>query len=240
MGPSRQLLEELKALGAQIRDEALRRAVVSVLEDPTLTFTDAKPLISVEEAPAAPRKHHFFTGGLLVHTLSVAWLTLAMAEVFERVYGLQVNKDLALAAALLHDIFKYYQYSADHNEGGYRARGDWYLSHDYAIVAELAVRGAPDALIRAVSEAHGLAPFSTLEGFIVHLADSADARFGEHLQTLLLSRAKDVEREGCNPYKALNELIASVGITSVVGVWQSGEEVLRERLREACARSVKQ
>lgn len=217
-----------------IGKESYRRAVLEILGDPRLSFTEAKPLIELCQAPAAPRKHHFFTGGLAVHTVSTALIAKKLAEIFRELYGVNVDEDLVIAGALLHDIFKFYQYTSDAVSGGYRARDDWYLSHDYAVVAELARRGAPDELIRVVSEAHGLAPFSTLEGLIVHLADSADARFSEFIQGVLLSKLRDVEKEGCSVYKALDELVKKKGLKTTVQLMLQSIDKLVEEAKKLC------
>ncbi|MEM1843345.1 MAG: HDIG domain-containing protein [Desulfurococcaceae archaeon] len=208
-------LNTLKELAHGISDRNIRKIVLDILENPVLGFTDVKPLIRLEDSPAAPRKHHFFTGGLIVHTYSVAKIALALADIIEEVYGVNISKDVILAAAILHDVFKYYQYTPDRINGGYRAREDWYLSHDYAIVAELSKRGAPEKLIRAVSEAHGQVLFSTMEGFVVHLADSVDARFGEIIQNILLSKVKEYEKT-CTVYKALDYVLMKHGIRNML------------------------
>ncbi|WP_440059382.1 HD domain-containing protein [Thermogladius sp. 4427co] len=226
--------EQIFRLAESIRDTKLRDIVVDLLKNPVLTFADVKPLINLVDSPAAPRKHHFFTGGLGFHTLSVALLSLKIREVFENVYGIGSDPDLILAAAILHDLFKYYQYKPDIIEGGYKVRDDWFLSHDYAIVAELVKRGAPDRLIRAVAEVHGLQPFSTIEGLIVHLADSLDARIGDILQQYLLNYVKQLEREGCNPYKAVDKMIGSEGIASVFGSIFVKKEGLVEEIKKYC------
>lgn len=225
---------QLLDLARSITSEEVRRVVLEILENPVLTFTTAKPLISLEESPAAPRKHHFFKGGLLVHTTSVARLALELAKILEEVYGLHVDRDIALAAALLHDIFKYYQYEVDESQGGYKLREDWFLGHDYAIVAELARRGAPDKLVRAVSEVHGLVPFSTIEGLVVNLADSIDARLGEQLQNMVLSKVKSLEAEQCKIFKALNYAIEKYSVKGVFSLLQSNPEELRKIIEDLC------
>jgi 7,8-dihydroneopterin 2',3'-cyclic phosphate phosphodiesterase len=217
-----------------IEKESYRKTVLSILSDPKLSFTEVKPLIELCQAPAAPRKHHFFTGGLVLHTLSVALIAKKLAEVFRDLYGVSIDDSLVVATALLHDIYKFYQYAPDPINGGYRAREDWYLSHDYAIVAELAKRGAPDELIRAVSEVHGLAPFSTIEGLVVHLADSIDARFGEYLQNELLAKIKEVEREGCAVHKVLDELVKKRGLKTAIQLMQQDVEKFVIELKELC------
>ncbi|MEO2242008.1 MAG: HD domain-containing protein, partial [Euryarchaeota archaeon] len=110
-------------------------------------------------------------------------LALAMAEVFEEVYGVRVDRDLILAAALLHDLGKATSY--EEGEAGYKysdfARR---LDHLTAVTAELYARGAPLELIHAVAAHHGRGspvPPNTPEALIVHLADNADAQFAEEV-----------------------------------------------------------
>lgn len=227
-------LNALRELASSIANEELRRVVCSILDNPLLSFTSVKPLITLEESPAAPRKHHFFKGGLAVHTLSVVKIALALSNVLSEVYGLEVNRDLVVATAILHDIYKYYQYAQDTVYGGYKPREDWYLSHDYAVVAELARRGAPEELIRAVSEVHGLVPFTTLEGLIVHLSDSVDARLGEILQNMVLNRVRDYEARNCQLYKALNNMIENHGLKYVLRLVFNNPDELRELFEKEC------
>ncbi|MEM4369532.1 MAG: phosphohydrolase, partial [Desulfurococcaceae archaeon] len=118
--------------------------------------------------------------------------------------------------------------------GGYKPREDWYLSHDYAVVAELARRGAPEELIRAVSEVHGLVPFTTLEGLIVHLSDSVDARLGEILQNMVLNRVRDYEARNCQLYKALNNMIENHGLKYVLRLMFNNPDELRELFEKEC------
>jgi 3'-5' exoribonuclease len=59
-------------------------------------------------APAAKMNHHAYLGGLLEHTLSV----VAMCDFLAGHYGSAVDRDLLLAGALLHDIGKVAEISA--------------------------------------------------------------------------------------------------------------------------------
>ncbi len=56
-------------------------------------------------APAAKTIHHNYCGGLLEHTLSVVDLCSKVAEEYQ-----ELNKDLLLTGALLHDIGKIVEY----------------------------------------------------------------------------------------------------------------------------------
>ena len=230
---ARALLECIEKLAEKIESEELKRVVLSIVKNPVLTITDIKPLIKLEESPAAPRKHHFFTGGLLIHTCTVAKIAISLADIVEEVYGIKVDRDLVIATSILHDIYKYYQYAPDSLNGGYKAREDWYLSHDYAIVAELSKRNAPEKLIRAVTEVHGQVPFSTIEGLLVHLADSVDARLGEVLQNILLSRVRDYEKL-CALYKALDHLISARGVKGILGLALEDVAGFRKVFEDAC------
>lgn len=230
------MLEVLIGLASEIRDSGLKSIVLNIISNPKLTFTSVEPLISLVESPAAPRKHHAFSGGLLVHTVSVVRIALAIASIFEEVYGVKANRDLIIAAAILHDIYKYYQYDRDGVNGGFKPRYDWYLSHDYAVVAEIARRGGGDDLLRVVSEVHGTAPIATLEGLIVHLADSIDARFGEHLQNEVISYARDsgFEERGCKPLQLLDNAIRVLGVATVLQHARNREK-LHEILAALCS-----
>ncbi|MEM0026956.1 MAG: HD domain-containing protein [Ignisphaera sp.] len=228
------LKEIVFELANSIANDDYRRIVLDILSNPVLTFSSTKPLIAFEDSPAAPRKHHLFSGGLLIHTISVALVAKCIANTFKNIYGVDIDIDLVIAGAILHDIFKYYQYTPDSLNGGYKPREDWYLSHDYAIVAELSRRGAPEALIRVVSEAHGLAPFSTIEGLVLHLADSVDARFGEYIQNVLISKLRDIEKEGCNIYKVLDGLVKAIGIKNLLKELKEDKENVMRRAVDMC------
>lgn len=206
----------------RLKNEKIKKIVLDILDNPVLSFSSTKPLISILESPAAPRKHHMFTSGLFIHTYSVVKIALLLCDVFEEIYGVNIDRDIVVATAVLHDIYKFYQYDRDLKEGGYKARDDWYLSHDYAVVAELAFRGASDDLIRVVSEVHGVVPIRTFEGLIVHLADSIDARFGEYLQNIVLSLLKEFESKECKPYAVIDEIVKKFGVKSLT-------ELVRDR-----------
>ena len=229
-------LEALLSLADTIESNRVRAMVKNILENPTLSFTSVKPKITLEESPAAPRKHHLFPKGLMLHTYAVAMLAKAIAEVVERVYGIKVNRDLIIAAAILHDLFKFYQYDRDNINGGYKPRDDWYMSHDYALVAELARRGADEELIRIATEVHGIAPITTLEGLIVHLADSIDARLGEAIQSTILSKAKDVEvLMGCKQVILLIEALNKYGLRYIAELAYREPDKLREVFYQLCS-----
>ncbi len=228
--------KELRVIAERIGDREVRDIVMNILEKPELSYSTTTPLIKLEESPAAPRKHHFFTGGLLLHTLSVVRIAEAISRIVEEVYGIRVNRDLVMAAALLHDIYKYYQYVRDEVYGGYKMREDWYLAHHYALVGELVVRRAPERLIRIVSEVHGDVPFTTIEGLVVHLADFLDARLGEVLQNTVLSKVKELEST-CQLHRILDKLIVERGPREIFSLLFEKPDELKELVSKTCLMS---
>ena len=227
----RRLLEKAES----IEDPDIRNVVVEILRKPEVTFTKAEARITFFESPAAPRKHHAYPGGLLDHTLGVVEIAEKLIEVYRNVYGARVDRSVVIGAALLHDLFKYYQYERDPLTGGYRPRSDWYFSHDFLMVAELSVRRAPDRLIRAVAETHGTVPFSMVESQLVHQADSADSEFVSRIQDVVWRACTDIELElgTIKAVKIFNEALRRASIFEYAEVYYSkGRDALREYIKK--------
>ena len=85
---------ELRGYVEAFPNPHLRRLVLSFLDDPTLGP-------AFLEAPAAKRLHHAWIGGLLEHVLHLVRLCLATAPFYP-----EVDPDLLLTGAILHDIGK--------------------------------------------------------------------------------------------------------------------------------------
>ena len=92
--PMEEMDAELRAIVAAFRNDDLRRLVLAFLDDPEIG-----PAFRV--APAAKMLHHAWLSGLLEHVLGLAKLVLAMAPFYP-----EVNADLAVTGAILHDIGK--------------------------------------------------------------------------------------------------------------------------------------
>jgi 7,8-dihydroneopterin 2',3'-cyclic phosphate phosphodiesterase len=225
-----QLLRKAESIG----DSDLRRITLDLLREPKITFVKVEPKISFFESPAAPKKHHAYPGGLLDHTLGVTLIAEKLVEVYHHVYGVEVDRDVVISAALLHDVFKYYQYEHDPLTGGFRPRSDWYLSHEFAMVAELSVRGAPDKLIRAIAETHGTVPFSMLESQIVHQADSTDSEMVSQIQDIIWRTCLDIEIEipEAKAIKIFNEALKRRPIFDYASIYyKKGRDGLREYIK---------
>lgn len=95
-----EMRNELSQMIKEIKDEPLH----SLVRD---CFEDARVGPRFSKATAAKGIHHATIGGLLEHTLAVAGLCRIIAERYE------LDHDLLLAGALLHDIGKIWEFTED-------------------------------------------------------------------------------------------------------------------------------
>ena len=95
-----QMLDEVRQMLDGMQDDTLREFLLGLLEDESF----AAQLI---RAPAAKSIHHAYIGGLIEHTLSVMKLCRTVAKLYP-----ELNADLLLAGAFLHDIGKLHEISA--------------------------------------------------------------------------------------------------------------------------------
>ena len=132
--------------------------------------------------PAGMRMHHAYIGGLLQHSVDVAGIAIALAEQIGN-----VDKDLVVAGALLHDIGKLREISSQigfpyTNEG--RLLG--HIAMSIIIVQEAAAKlQLPAARLEQLqhillshhgdNEKGSPVECATKEAFIVHYADEIDA-----------------------------------------------------------------
>jgi len=173
--PLPEMKREFDELLKSVTNADLTRLLNAVFGDPEVyrAFT---------ESPAAKYHHHACVGGLLQHTLSVVRLVLACAELYS-----ELDHDLVLAAALLHDLGKTRAYdpiSFDLTEEG----ALWTHLYMSASWVERIIAGLPgfDAdlalrLVHAILAHHGelehgspVRPM-TLEAIVLHNADDLDA-----------------------------------------------------------------
>lgn len=88
---------------SRIKNETLRNIVADVYSQVTTSFATASSAIGV---------HHVGAGGNLAHTCEVALLSSTIACSLQ-VLGYDVNEDLCIAGALLHDVGKIDTYEID-------------------------------------------------------------------------------------------------------------------------------
>jgi 3'-5' exoribonuclease len=183
--PAAEMLAELDALLADVRNTYLSRLLSSLLDDIALR----QRFIT---APASKVNHHACVGGLLEHTLSVTRLVLTACDLYP-----SLDHDLAVTVALLHDIGKVRSYDpmtfAFTDEGAL-----W--SHLYigAAMVEQSIADNPGfptelklRVVHAILAHHGKLEHGspvlpmTIEAIVLHYADNldGDARGAiDHLQ----------------------------------------------------------
>ena len=166
------------------------RDLVRKIENPEIKslidrfLSDSSFVHLFKRAPAAKNFHHCTLGGLLEHTLSVCRLALLVAEHYP-----ELNRDLLLAGAFLHDIGKVKELgvetSIDYTDEG-RLVG--HLSLGVSMVDEklAAMKDFPgDIALRLkhlILSHHGEYEFGSpkkpafLEAFALHLIDDLDAK----------------------------------------------------------------
>jgi 3'-5' exoribonuclease len=174
--------------------EGKLRQLLETVQDPQLAdlldrfFGPASPIWArFSEAPAAKRYHQAYRHGLLEHTVSVAQAVSAAANFFPG-----IDRDVAVAGALLHDIGKTEAYNDDPlaidlTDAG-RLQGEIPLGY-YKVRREIEeIPGFDPALAQAVlhvilahhgSLEHGspVAP-ATREAVLVHMIDNLGGRLG--------------------------------------------------------------
>lgn len=132
-------------------------------------------------SPATASDHHAYLGGLVEHTVSVATICLAAADRHEG-----IDRDLLLAAALLHDIGRAREISVgsmvEVEEAG-ALYGHLLLGHELLLQAvgsvDATFTGEPwwPRLVHAVSTHHGsLERCRTREASILNMANQLDVR----------------------------------------------------------------
>ena len=187
------LYADLQGQAASISDAWLRQLTISVIEDPAI-------VPRLKRAPAAKMMHHAFLGGLLEHVVSLCGLCRAVAARYP-----EVNADLLLAGAILHDIGKLDELCYE-RALGYTTPGQL-LGH---IVMELetvtkkmdAIAGFPPELKTLVQHMlishHGQYEFGSpklpmfREAVMLHYLDDLDSKMGA-IRSLLASEKGEGE-----------------------------------------------
>lgn len=173
------IYKEAHELISDVKDDMLRDLALSILEElRNLWLT----------VPGAVGVHHAYTGGTLVHSLSVAKIAKALADQIP-----EANADLCVVGGMLHDIGKLFTYKMngvnismtddgllyDHIFMGAEFVGNFADAHidadDYANMKKLQL------LRHIILSHHGSLEYGSpiypmcIEAAIVHHADGIDA-----------------------------------------------------------------
>jgi 3'-5' exoribonuclease len=171
------MFAEVRAIVAAMSNPHLRALLDAIFDDPEIAR-------KYKLAPAAKTIHHAWLGGLIEHVLSVCALTRAVAPNYP-----DVDVDLVLAGAMLHDIGKIDELTYDRGFG-YSDVGQL-LGHIHiglAIVADK-IRAVPDfppklrvLLEHLILSHHGELEFGSpktpmfAEAMLLHHLDNLDSK----------------------------------------------------------------
>ncbi len=161
----------------EFKDENLKGFVKNTIE------TNKEKLM---EAPAAKVMHHNYLGGLLVHITEC----IKFAKSIHPVCFKPIDKDILLAACILHDIGKIFEYTIDRETGfiEYNTdfQKDWISHSQYGF--SLCMANNQPMIAKMIASHHGRIDWGAMIDlgekdldnyyYIVHHIDDMSAKFG--------------------------------------------------------------
>ncbi|NIA31860.1 MAG: HD domain-containing protein [Actinobacteria bacterium] len=197
------LLEQFYEIIKNVRNEHLSLLLKNV-------FMNEEIKSQIKKTPAGKLWHHCYEGGLIVHTLAVTKIVENLCKLYPK-----LNRDLAVAGALLHDIGKiteyetkgYIDYSDEGRLHGHIAIGFHYVASKIEDIDDF----PPDLknqllhliLTHQGSREHGspVEPM-TREAFILYYADEIDSKLNAFER--VYEREHEEGRKWSNFVKLLN------------------------------------
>lgn len=162
----------------KIQDEKLNSFVATY-------FTQHKDLIKI--IPAAKLMHHNYIGGLMVHILEC----LKFAETNMNISDYKFNRDNIIAACILHDIGKIFEYTIDLETGlidyDENFRKEWLTHSQYGF--SICMNKGFKEIARMIAAHHGRSDWGAIidldqkdlepELYFIHIVDNLSAKFGK-------------------------------------------------------------
>lgn len=147
-------------------------------------FEEHKEKIKI--MPAAKVMHHNYIGGLMVHTIEC----VEFAEKNLDLFMLKLNRDIVLAACILHDIGKIFEYTVDLETGlidyDEDFRNEWISHSQYGF--SLCMMHGFKRIARMIAAHHGREEWGAIidlnqkdlepELYFLHFIDNLSAKFG--------------------------------------------------------------
>lgn len=169
---------ELISYFDKIQDEKLNQFLVKF-------FTEHKEKIKI--MPAAKLMHHNYIGGLMIHILEC----LKYAEVNMDISDYKFNRDNILAACILHDIGKIFEYTIDTETGlidyDENFRTEWLTHSQYGF--SICMNNGFKEVARMIAAHHGRSDWGAIidldqrdlepELYFIHIVDNLSAKFGK-------------------------------------------------------------
>ena len=208
---ARQMLADLRVVMATVQHPQLKALLALLFDDPE--FVE-----KFSAAPAALKIHHAYIGGLLEHSLSVAQLCDVVALHYP-----EVNRDLLITAAILHDIGKIDEFA-------------WSKSIRYTDSGHLVGHVVSGAM--KVDEAAGKIPdfHPLLRMILTHmiLSHHGEKEFGspkrpKSIESIVLHRVEDLDAK----VKTFAEAVAPNGHSSETEMWTERHWLLDRPLLRA-------
>ena len=148
-------------------------------------FTQHKDLIKI--MPAAKLMHHNYIGGLMVHILEC----LKFAETNMNISDYKFNRDNIIAACILHDIGKIFEYTIDLETGlidyDENFRKEWLTHSQYGF--SICMNNGFKEIARMIAAHHGRSDWGAIidldqkdlepELYFIHIVDNLSAKFGK-------------------------------------------------------------
>ena len=161
----------------EFKDEKLKSFILDLLNNNKEKFI---------VAPAAKQMHHNYIGGLVIHTYECVEIAQTILPKIKK----PINKDEVIAAAILHDIGKIYEYDINLESGvieyNDQFRKDWITHSQYGYT--LCMSNGFLNIAKMIASHHGRADWGAmidlgekdLEPFyyIIHHIDDLSAKFG--------------------------------------------------------------
>lgn len=162
----------------KIQDEKLNSFVATY-------FTQHKDLIKI--MPAAKLMHHNYIGGLMVHILEC----IKFAETNMDISDYKFNRDNIIAACILHDIGKIFEYTIDLETGlidyDENFRKEWLTHSQYGF--SICMNNGFKEIARMIAAHHGRSDWGAIidldqkdlepELYFIHIVDNLSAKFGK-------------------------------------------------------------
>lgn len=169
---------ELVAYIDSIKDEKLNAFLAQY-------FAEHKDKIKV--SPAAKMMHHNYIGGLMVHTLEC----LRYAETNIELSDYKFNRDNIMAACMLHDIGKIFEYTIDVGNGTIdydeNFRKEWLTHSQYGF--SICMTNGFKEVAKMIAAHHGRSDWGAIidldqkdlepELYFIHIVDNLSAKFGK-------------------------------------------------------------
>lgn len=147
----------------------------------------------IKVSPAAKTMHHNYIGGLLVHTLEC----IKIAETNINILFQDINKEEALAACILHDIGKIYEYTINVENGMIdyddTFKKEWLTHSQYGYT--LCMSKGFKRIAKMIAAHHGRIDWGAivdlnekdLESYVyfIHHIDDLSAKYGKTSVTML-------------------------------------------------------